>query len=438
MNLRRVVVICSLVAIAFGMLARLSHLDTKLFWQDEAIAALRIGGHTVAEYQTLFDGRVHPASQMAAMQRLTPGRGPAATIASIAKEEPQRSPLYYGAARIWAGLFGDGVVSLRAFSAVIGLAGIGLAFGFGSALMRTSLGGYILAALVAVSPFHIRYSQQVREFVLFTDSILLAGWLFVRVLERPTLRRWIAFGLAATFGLYADPQFAFVLAGFGIVALTMSGRVFLGFLTTAAAAFVAYSPWLDVNAHLASRTSLGLAWAASPYSLRSFAVKWAFNLGAVFFDADLAHVWLGFALVPILVLLGYAGLRLLRHHYRPADTIALSLLLCTSVPLMIADFIKHAHYETVARYEVATWVGIETAVAFALTLWLRSESVRSRTFATAAFLYLIVCGSMSAALQSSYVVWWDNNEHVDESAIATAITPPYATVVAERSHGVYV
>jgi len=45
------------VALIAGSYARIAHLDRKLFWQDEAFAALMISGHNVAQLEALYDGR---------------------------------------------------------------------------------------------------------------------------------------------------------------------------------------------------------------------------------------------------------------------------------------------------------------------------------------------------------------------------------------------
>jgi mannosyltransferase len=106
--------------------------------------------------------------------------------------------LYYVLAWPWARLFGSGEVGLRSLSAVAGTATVVAAYGAGAALISRRV-GLIAAALVAVNPFLLWYSQEARAYALVTLFVALGLWFFGRALngERWALTGWaLASGLA--------------------------------------------------------------------------------------------------------------------------------------------------------------------------------------------------------------------------------------------------
>ena len=161
MNARGLVLALALFAVIAGTVARLVGLNRKLFWQDETFSMMRISGHVERDLYGIFDGRVHTAGSIVAIERLVPGRGIGATLSSLS-DEPQRGPLYYAVARVWAGAFGDEVGRMRLLSVLLGVAGIGFAFLLGRRIAGGTLGGAILAGLVAIAPVEVRCSGQVR------------------------------------------------------------------------------------------------------------------------------------------------------------------------------------------------------------------------------------------------------------------------------------
>jgi mannosyltransferase len=106
--------------------------------------------------------------------------------------------LYYVVAWPWARLFGSGEVGLRSLSALAGTATVVAAYGAGASLVSRRV-GLIAAALVAVNPFLIWYSQEARAYALVTLFVSVGLWLFGRALagERQALAGWaLVSGLA--------------------------------------------------------------------------------------------------------------------------------------------------------------------------------------------------------------------------------------------------
>src|SRR6188472_370676 len=73
--------------------------------------------------------------------------------------------LYYVVAWLWSSVFGLGEVGLRSLSALAGTATIPVAYGAGAVLVSRRA-GIVAAALVAVNPFLVWYSQEARSYAL--------------------------------------------------------------------------------------------------------------------------------------------------------------------------------------------------------------------------------------------------------------------------------
>ena len=106
--------------------------------------------------------------------------------------------LYYVLVWPWTHLFGSSEAGIRSFSALAGTATVVAAYGAGAALLSRRV-GLIAAALVAVNPFLIWYSQEARAYALVTLFIAVGLWFLGRALEgyRRALAGWaILSGLA--------------------------------------------------------------------------------------------------------------------------------------------------------------------------------------------------------------------------------------------------
>ena len=162
--------------VAVGALLRFWHLGTQGLWWDEATSGWLIRGGL---------GHVAPA---------------------VARSE-STPPLYYLLAWGWTHVFGAGAVGLRSFSAVAGLATVPAAFAAGRTLATPRI-GLIAAALVAVNPFLVWYSQEARAYALLALLSTIVLWMFARARERPSARRHVAWGVAAALALVTH-YFAF-------------------------------------------------------------------------------------------------------------------------------------------------------------------------------------------------------------------------------------
>ena len=102
------------------------------------------------------------------------------TVASI----ETTPPLYFVLIWVWAKAFGTGEVALRSISPLAGVAVVPIAYLCARELLDRRA-GLIAAALVAVNPFMIWYSQEARAYMLLTASPARRFCAFLRALARP-------------------------------------------------------------------------------------------------------------------------------------------------------------------------------------------------------------------------------------------------------------
>jgi mannosyltransferase len=101
-------------------------------------------------------------------------------------------PLYYVLAWVWSHLFGTSEAGLRSLSALAGTAFVPVAYGI-TATLASRRAALTIAALAAVNPLLIWYSQEARSYSLLVLLSALSFLLFARMLQRPdarTLATW--------------------------------------------------------------------------------------------------------------------------------------------------------------------------------------------------------------------------------------------------------
>jgi mannosyltransferase len=145
-----------------------------------------------------------------------------ATLRAVSHTE-NTPPLWYvliwGSSRIW----GNGEVALRSLSALAGVATVPVAWGIGRELAgrRAAL---VAAALVAVNPLFVWYSQEARAYSLFTLLAAFAVLCFLRALHEPTARRLAGFAVAGILALLTHYFAVFLLAPMCVWLLVLGYR----------------------------------------------------------------------------------------------------------------------------------------------------------------------------------------------------------------------
>ncbi|ADB53910.1 glycosyltransferase family 39 protein [Conexibacter woesei] len=138
-------------------------------------------------------------------------RLPFGEMLSALPDRESNPPLYYVLEWLWTRAFGDGAWGLRSLSAVLGTLVVPVAYGIGHRIGGPRA-GLATAALIAVNPLLVWFSQEARSYELV---VLLSAWsllLFLRSLDddRPRVLAWWA--AASALALCSHYFAAFVLA----------------------------------------------------------------------------------------------------------------------------------------------------------------------------------------------------------------------------------
>lgn len=129
--------------------------------------------------------------------------------------------LYLLALHGWTELFGNSNLAIRSFSLVAGLVVVVLLHALARRLFRDEATALLIAALGALAPLLVDYSQEARGYMLGTALVLLATGTFIRMQEegRPTTRHALAYGLLAGSALLVHYAAVYILLAHAVQAL---------------------------------------------------------------------------------------------------------------------------------------------------------------------------------------------------------------------------
>ena len=171
-------------------------------------------------------------------------------------------PAFYFLLHVWMDLVGTSDASLRLLPAVFGILAIPVAFAVARRL-DGALAGVLSVAVVASSPFLIRFSTEIRMYSLVTLLSLL-WWLAVqRAEEKPTPLRLGLVALSVALLVVTHYWALFLFAAWLILAM-LSSRAHRGTSKLVAAHAVgglAFIPWLPTFRYQMAHT--GTPWAAA-------------------------------------------------------------------------------------------------------------------------------------------------------------------------------
>lgn len=217
----------TIAILALGLLARLPGIASRPLWYDEAFAVLFSSkGPKAMAYGTL------------------------AVEAGVAADV---HPLgYYTLLWGWGEILGRSPLVVRTLSVIIGLGVILIGVRIAQSLFGRKV-GMLAGVLLAVSPFQVHYSQEVRMYGLLTLLLLLTTYWQWKLLESPRKWTWIAYGITAAAAQYSHNLASLYLLPLSLVPLlARNWRAVRHTLLSGGLAILLYSPWLiDVPSQLA-------------------------------------------------------------------------------------------------------------------------------------------------------------------------------------------
>jgi 4-amino-4-deoxy-L-arabinose transferase-like glycosyltransferase len=307
-------------------------------------------------------------------------------------------PGYYLLLNVWMRIAGGTDYSAAFLSLSLGLLLVALAYRLGAQVFGLCT-GFFAALLVAISPYNVWYSQEVRMYTLGAVLGVVLLLLVIRLLssEPESLPRWqhlVAYAATGALGLWVLYYFAFLLlaanlivAGWWLVARRREPRGWswmLRWLVAQGGVLLLYAPWIPAAWRQATAPPVP-SWRSAAGLGEIVVETWsALGLGQ---SVDPARVWPALVWVAILFGLGlFYGRVMKRHHPRRSG---LTWLLAGSVflPVLLiylASFVTplyHVRYVFIfstpfyvmlaaglallwRRWRPALWLGLAVLVVY--------------------------------------------------------------------------
>jgi uncharacterized membrane protein len=218
--------IAAILLVAFAL--RLYRLGYQSIWYDEGVS-IHLAQKSLAALTAHTAGDIHP-------------------------------PFYYYLLHFWIRAAGSSEFAVAFLSLIFGLFLVPLVYRIGRHLCNPMVGS-LAALLVAISPYNLWYSQEMRMYTLGASLGLVSLYSLLRLLASAEGKvYWVGYILSAALGLYTLYYFAFLLVFLNLFILSwwLWGRRQGGgtlvpwhWVLAQLAVFLLYLPWLPIALHQA-------------------------------------------------------------------------------------------------------------------------------------------------------------------------------------------
>jgi uncharacterized membrane protein len=448
------------VVVAIGICFRFANLEDKVYWSDEAYSAHRIAGYEKSEIiEELYSGQLLTVDDILKFQHLSPDRGWDDMMHVMKTEAPHHPPLYYVMSRLWQEWLGDSIWWQRCFSVVVSLFAFPAMYWLAWELFGSVAAGWVAIALLAVSPIHILYAQEVREYPLWIVTTILSTASLLYAVRKQNLSGWALYSLSLATSFYSHLFSGFVVIAYGLYVLGTQGiraiqywlsswiktsvskregkqatKNLLGYFLGSAIATLLFLPWLLVFLERQLQVNKGWAWVIKDLPFPTLFKNWATNFVRVFFDLELAYEDpfnvmfrpdnpVVYSIIPLGLLMAYASYYLVRHTSRDTWLLLLFLAMSTTLPMAGTDVISEGRRSIIARYQFPAYIAIQLTITYLFSSQITNFSARLRTqrFWKLVTVFLISGGILSGIAISKAETWWTKYSDFPTVFLATAI-----------------
>jgi 4-amino-4-deoxy-L-arabinose transferase-like glycosyltransferase len=281
------------------------HVNRLLSRLDEKVSA--IGVLILALVVRLMGIIYRPIWYDEAIAILLAEKGPSAMLLGTLSQDAGGAaanvhPLaYHTALWVWMMVFGQDLFSVRMLSILFGIGTVMLAYFLMRAMFNPRLA--LLGALgVALSPFLVHYSQEIRMYSLLAFFLVAATYVFWQGLHTNQRRWWIIFAFCAALAQYTQNLAVFYLIPLALtpVFLRRWDKVIMT-IFAGVGALVLYLPWLvQLPAQFAKIQNA--YWVEQP-GMRNVIT----TLLSYVTNLPINDTWIGLALTVTLVVVALAG-----------------------------------------------------------------------------------------------------------------------------------
>ncbi len=417
-----------IVLLCLGCFFRLAQLDHKLYWYDETFTSLRASGYTEAEVvQHFANSEIIRPADLQVYQEPSPERDLNDTLYSLASEDNQHPPFYYGLAHFWTGWVGNSIALRRLLPALFSLLAFPAAYWLCQELFiktdefSSALPAWIMISLLAISPFQIAYAQENRQYSLWSTLTLVSTAALLRALRVQGQANWFLYAVTVALSCYTFLLSGLMVFGHGLyVLLQGKPRRLLPFLGAALVGGLAFVPWLWILGQDLNQAQRVTSWINDERPLPKLVGIWVNATTRTFYDRGKEPLD---RLVQVIffTLLLYAFYYLIRHASRSVWLLIVTLTVASSLPLMLADLILGGVRSTAPRFLIPTLLGLQLAVTYLICAKLSSPQPKTVTrwrwlIATLCCLSLYACWT---AFQLP--TWWNKTHNVENFVITEIV-----------------
>ena len=432
------------LVLLLGIGFRVIYLEQKAYWVDEVHTAVRVAGYTKADITAeRFNNQAYSVMDLKTYQ--IPGADPSlGDVLNTLAQHPEHPPLYYLLARWWMqaamALGGSPSVTVtRSLSILFSLLALPCVVGLCQELFRSKQTALIALTIFALSPLHILYGQEAREYSLWTVITLLSCWAFLRAVRQPSVKRWTLYGLTLTVGWYSHLLFATVAiahtlyvflyehlpshAATAAAVMTNLSQANddglaqrsssygplvspkIPFLITLAISLLFFSPWIGVFLHQFGQVQNVVDATQRDPSLSYLVNVWGRNLSRVWFSADLGSaniLWVA----GVMYALGYLWQTLPKR----ISVFILLLIGVNALGLMVPDAITGGISSTRIRYLIPAYVGIQLAIAHLFSHHLLKRKGWVRRGWQMVLIGVFTSGAIAGCINTTHVTHWAKSD----------------------------
>lgn len=252
-----------LLIVLLGFALRVYRLEFQSFWYDEIL--------------TVFTTAVLSMSEM---------------LDIVIFGERNHMPLYFLVMQSWSDI-GTSEFVIRFFSVIWGTISIPLIYSLGR-FIGGRIVGLVAGFLLAVTPFHIWYSQEARMYSLAPALVIVVHWFLFRAVRFDRGLDWIGYAISMLIAVYTHYFALLILAAHYVFFAFHYGRIknkFFRWLLAAGAVTVLFGIWGIYIVLLGGFSEAPISWISTAgwsepiFTILSFAVGPAVNPQNVIFYA---------------------------------------------------------------------------------------------------------------------------------------------------------
>ncbi len=395
-----------ITVLILGIFFRFANLDRKPYWWDEVTNSIHSAGYGKQEFFSQVKAWRNQDLAIADLHQYqfpNPETSSWDAVKALATGEPQSPPVYYLLSRWWTQLWGSTITVQRSLSALVSLLAFPSMYWLCRELFESPVAAWVGVMVLAVSPFHLLFAQEVRMYSTWTVTILVATAALLRAIRLKRKRDWGLYSASLAFSFYTFPLSALVAIAHGIYMAIAEfsnfwqsnnrveesqanskskgfkfkiSQIFANYLLASNASVIAFAPWLYCITQVNEQKMADWRQATLPfldlfkYWLLQTALIFAdlnpnYRGGSGGGDSSLASFSDPRSFVPTIfvwVILIYGFYFLIRRSPPQSWLLILALVLVPSLALGLPDLLFGGIRSTVTRYLIPCYLGIQLAV----------------------------------------------------------------------------